>query len=332
LALTWVNEAPRSVEARLALIEAMALAIDPAAIDSARGARQLTRDPSQLVEVFDAEVRTLIQFGTPDRADFLTRARQLADSVIDTPALKQAAAPTNLTMLAALTGRARLAADVARRSAAGPDWDLPKPLLEAAPGLLIYTAMGGPADSIRTLWRRTRDAIEQGLPPERRLERAMEDLGRPATLAFPAETLASLFELRGMGDWLVTLQAANAEGDRRVVNRWADSTAGTEQSRTWTFDTVWPLAALLLAAGDTAHATVRLDASLGAIRFRPFSSFGNAVEVATMVRSMMLRAELADHLGDAATARRWARAVIALWGGADSEFSHELTAMRRLAQ
>jgi hypothetical protein len=310
----------------------MALAIDPAAIDSARGARQLARSASQRVAVMDAEVRTLIQFGTPDRADFLLRARQLADSVIRTPKLRQVAEPGVLTALAALTGRARLAAETSRPSAAGPDWDLPKPLLEAAPGLLMYSAMGGPADSIRSLWRRTRDAIEQGLTAERRLERSMEDLGRPATLAFPAETLASLFELRGMGDWLLTLQAAYAEGDRLAVLNWADSTASTGQFGVWTFDTVWPLSALFLAAGDTVHAIARLDASLGAIRFRPFSSFGSAVELATMVRSMMLRAELADRLGDAATARRWARAVTVLWDGADATFAPELDRMRALAR
>lgn len=332
LALTWVTEAPRSIDARLALIEAMALAVDPAAVDTARGARGLARDTVALVRAIDAEIRTLIQFGVPDRSSYLDRARALADSVLDIPSLGQSADPSVVATLAALTGRARLAADAARRFAARPDWDLPKPLLEAAPGLLMYTAMGGPADSIRTLWRRTRDAIEQGLPPQRRLERAMEDLGRPATLAFPAETLPPLRDLRGKGDWLLTLQASFADGDRGAVLRWADSMAHSRSSAASTFDTAWPVAELLVAAGDTALATAWLEENLASIRFRPYASFGNPVEVATMIRAMMLRAELAHRGGDARSAGRWSTAIVALWGGADPTFDGDLELIRRLAR
>lgn len=332
LALTWVTEAPRSIDARLARIEAMALAVDPAAVDTARGARGFARDTVALVRAIDAEIRTLIQFGVPDRRDNLERARALADSVLDIPALTRAADPSVVATLAALTGRAHLAADAARRFAARPDWDLPKPLLEAAPGLLMYTAMGGPADSIRTLWRRTRDAIEQGLPPQRRLERAMEDLGRPATLAFPAETIPPLRDLRGMGDWLLTLQASFADGDRPAVLRWADSMASAKRAAISTFDTAWPIAELLAAAGDTAHATAWLDGNLASIRFRPYGSFGNPVEVATMIRSMMLRAELAQRAGDARSAERWSTAVALLWGGADPTFDDDMDLIRRLAR
>lgn len=332
LALTWATEAPMSVEARLALVEAMALAIDPAAIDSARGARRLAREPGQVVRVIDAEVRTLLQFGVPDRIDFLDRARSLADSVIGSPTLRGAADPSVLTALAALTGRARLAAEQARRSAAEPNWDLPKPLLEAAPGLLMYAAMGGPADSIRALWRLTESAIQQALAPDRRQERIMEDLGRPATLAFPAETLPSLAELRGMGDWLLTLQAEFARGNRAAVQRWADSTSRLTPAKLRTFDTTWPVAGLLLSAGDTSYSAAQLDANLASIRFRPFGSFGDPVEVATMVRTMILRAEVAHRTGDTGPARRWSRAVLALWGGADGTFQGELGWMRAEAR
>ncbi len=332
LALTWATEAPTSVEARLALVEAMALAIDPAAIDSARGARRLAHAPGQVVRVIDAEVRTLLQFGVPDRTDFLDRARSLADSVLETLALRAAADPTVLTTLAALTGRARLAAEAARRSAAEPDWDLPKPLLEAAPGLLMYAAMGGPADSVRALWRLTESAIQQALPPDRRPDRIMEDLGRPVTLAFPAETLPSLAELRGMGDWLLTLQAELARGNGAAVQRWADSTSRITPPKLRTFDTTWPVAGLLLAAGDSTYSVAQLDANLASVRFRTFGSFGNPVEVATMIRTMILRAELARRTGDPGQARRWSRAVIALWGGADRTFQPELEWMRAEAR
>jgi hypothetical protein len=213
-----------------------------------------------------------------------------------------------------------------------PDWDLPKPLVEAAPGLLMYAAMGGPADSIRALWRLTQNAIQQALPPDRRQERTMEDLGRPATLAFPAETLPSLSELRGMGDWLLTLQAEFARGNRAAVMHWADSTSRLKPAKIRTFDTTWPVAALLLAAGDSTDAAAQLDANLASIRFRTFGSFGNPVEVATLIRTMMLRAELAHRTGDTGQARRWSGAVLALWGGAEQTFQAELEWMRTPAR
>jgi hypothetical protein len=331
LVLTWVTEAPRSVEARLALIEAMSLSIDRAAIDSARGARALVQDDTDLVRVMDAQLRTLVQFGTPDRLDLLHEARALADTVLGTASLRDAATPEVVTALASLTGRGTLAAAAARRSAARPEWDLPKPLVEAAPGLLIYAAMGGPADSVRRLWKLTHDAIGQ-LRPDWQLERAMEDLARPATMAFPAETLPSLFELRGMGDWLLNLQAAAADGDRTAIRHWADSTSPQVGSGLWTFDTVWPIVRLLLLAGDTAGAVARLDHSLSGIRFRTFSSFGDPVEAATMVRTMMVQAEVSHRLQQPAEARRWARAVLALWDGADRSFEPELERMRALAR
>ncbi|MDH5282696.1 MAG: serine/threonine protein kinase [Gemmatimonadota bacterium] len=331
LALIWVTEAHASVDAHLAQVEAMALAVDPAAVDSARSARRYARDPASRVRVIDAEVRTLLQFGLPDRLDHLHRARALADSVLGDPELTAHADPAVVAGLAALTGRAGRAAAAARSSAARPDWDLPKPLLQAAPGLLMYAAMGGPKDSIQTLWRLTRDAIQQGLPEARRFERAMEDVGRPATMVFPAETLPSVFELRNKGDWLLTLQAAFADSGRAAIRRWRDSAAPTLVDNPSTFDTALPIAALLLAAGDTLLATRYLDHNLASIRFRSYESFGNPVELATMVRAMILRARLADRVGDAATARRWAGAVVTLWSGADDTFMPEIRRLRTMA-
>lgn len=334
LARTWVMESPQSLEARLAQIEAMALGVDPTAVDSALSARRLARHPSELVRVLAAEIRSRLQFGIPDRLDYLTVAHALADSVLQRPALREAVDPATLTALAALTGRASLAAAAARLAAALPAWDLPKPLLEAAPALLIYAAMGGPADSIRALSRLTQEAIDQALPAAQGLDHALEDLGRPASLAFPAETLPALFALRDKGDWLLTLQADIASGNRAAFTRGLDSVAAAHRlgEPSLTFDTALPLAALLAFAGDTAQAVSLLEATLSSIRFRPPSRFGDPVEVATMVRAMMLRAVLGHHTGDEASARRWSRSARILWEGADSTFAAEVLLMRQLAR
>jgi len=41
--------------------------------------------------------------------------------------------------------------------------------------------------------------------------------------------------------------------------------------------------------------------------------------VATLVRGMALRAELAGWAGDSTVAKRWAKNVVQLWSGADRE-------------
>jgi hypothetical protein len=47
---------------------------------------------------------------------------------------------------------------------------------------------------------------------------------------------------------------------------------------------------------------------------------------------MILRAEVAHRTGDTGPARRWSRAVLALWGGAEAPFSAEIEWMRAQVQ
>ncbi|HEX6407108.1 MAG TPA: hypothetical protein VFZ90_07960, partial [Gemmatimonadales bacterium] len=55
-------------------------------------------------------------------------------------------------------------------------------------------------------------------------------------------------------------------------------------------------------------------------------------QVATLVRGMALRAELAAEAGDSAEAKRRARDVLVLWANADPELQPTLERMRSLAQ
>jgi hypothetical protein len=51
-----------------------------------------------------------------------------------------------------------------------------------------------------------------------------------------------------------------------------------------------------------------------------------------LVRMMALRADLAAARGDAPTARRWASAVITLWGGAESSLQTTPIRMSKIIQ
>jgi hypothetical protein len=53
-------------------------------------------------------------------------------------------------------------------------------------------------------------------------------------------------------------------------------------------------------------------------------------QVATLVRGMALRADVAAARHDSRTARRWARDVVLLWSGADRELQPTVMRMRTI--
>jgi hypothetical protein len=53
-------------------------------------------------------------------------------------------------------------------------------------------------------------------------------------------------------------------------------------------------------------------------------------QVATLVRGMALRAELAAQAGDTAGSRRWAQHVVTLWSNADQELRPTVQKMQKL--
>jgi hypothetical protein len=98
------------------------------------------------------------------------------------------------------------------------------------------------------------------------------------------------------------------------------------------FDGTFHEAWLLLAIGDTAEATHLLDLTLEALPTIGTDLIDQLPEVATFVRGMALRAELASRAGDRMTARRWAQDVIELWSGADRELQPVVTKLRGLVK
>lgn len=93
-----------------------------------------------------------------------------------------------------------------------------------------------------------------------------------------------------------------------------------------------PGAAALASIGDTREAIDWLDPTLGALRLSASSNLADAVQTGTLGRAMVLRARLAERVGDAATARRWARAVVTLWSRADPFLQPVVRDMQRLAR
>ena len=84
-----------------------------------------------------------------------------------------------------------------------------------------------------------------------------------------------------------------------------------------TFDGLLPEASVLEALGDLRGAAAQLDPSLDGLERSDLHNMLDVVGAGTLVRAMVLRAELAARLGDDAGARRWAACVVALWSNPD---------------
>lgn len=98
------------------------------------------------------------------------------------------------------------------------------------------------------------------------------------------------------------------------------------------FDGTYHTAWLLLAVGDTIEATQLLDLSLEALPTLGTDLIDQLPEVATLVRGMALRAELAARAGDSASSRRWSKHVVLLWSNADAELQPTVKRMQRLLE
>jgi hypothetical protein len=97
-------------------------------------------------------------------------------------------------------------------------------------------------------------------------------------------------------------------------------------------DRLYHHATVLLALADTAGAVAQLDAALAALpRVRTILT-EVPPQAGAVGRAMLLRAQLAQRLGDRPTATRWARSAQILWGDADPELRAPLDDLRRTLQ
>ena len=184
IALTWAAAYPRSADA----IEALALSLemlgDRSAIDTVRRARMLARDASDQVRIATTEIWMRVKFALPGDTAGLHAARRLADSLLDRSWAALAADARLLAGLAALTGRGHIAARLSAEPAVAASWGVPPSLVPAAPRLLAYAALGGPADTLRILESERRGRIGR-LPPQAQLTLRIQWLGFPATPGVP---------------------------------------------------------------------------------------------------------------------------------------------------
>ena len=338
-ALNWTQQStedPAAFEALADVLETRGQLSDgtgtiPSALTAIHRARELARDPHQSVRDRAREVS--IRF---KRSEFAI-ARLLADSVL---ADVSDSGQTDLRLLgglAGLTGKLARATVLARLSGVylpASGLDVPTSLSAPAAAFFANAALGvcGPAT----------DKIEQELDrdissafSEDDRERARAELkSRPVSLLAPCTNGVASLKIPTTTDKTLRMQQALARGDSRLLKVLLDSATAvtrTQRPSDLSVDYTYQLAWIRVASGDTASAIQHLDIALGALPSLSSRSLRDIAPAAAAVRAMALRAELAATQKDPQTARRWASAVVALWGGADSPLQPLVGRMRSLA-
>lgn len=320
VALTWATAEPMSADALEALAISLQLLGDVTALDTLRRARALARSSADGQRIAQSEVWMELSFGLPSDAHAIQHAAHLADSLLRQQPPGNSDNPFDMAALAALTGKADLAARYCRDARAEEEMAVPGPLRGSALALLVYAALGGPLDTLRTLERRVANGIASGLPPERREAAKVYWLGRPASLAFPVFRFESMRDLSGKGDWLLDLQAAWITGDTSAVLKGLDRVRTARREilpANLTMDGLYPEAALLEALGRPEDAIGWIKPTLDALPQVAPQVLETPEQAASLVQAARLRASLASRLGDHADAARWAKAVAILWSNAD---------------
>jgi hypothetical protein len=165
---------------------------------------------------------------------------------------------------------------------------------------------------------------------------AQRELQRSLTIAFPEYRSTALAAGDTAGDYLVAIQGAFLRGDTADARRRLGLI--TEERRTvhptdLTFDALYPEAATIALMGDVRGAAKWLDPTLDELAQVAVQTLvgGDGARAGPLIRAAVLRADIAAGIGDRATARRYANAIVVLWANADDFLQPTVRRMRALA-
>ena len=335
--LTAFPASPSVLETHARVLEEMsevALAGSPhrSALDAVRLARQLSHDSTQALRLAITEARLRIKL------EDYTGARTILDSELSTVTDSRPEFAALLTGPALLLGHVHLAARYAPVGFADSVMEFAvkeaRPVMDPAWALLVYASAGRPQDSIEVLRRRVEARIDTYVAPERREQTRAGTLDFAAIEGFPEYGVSDRHREHTGRNYMLRSQYYAARGDAAHARGVLDSlwTARRQwRASSLSIDGTFLEASLYAGIGDTTTALRILDGALEApLSLDPFTLEWITLP-SNLVRAMALRARLAGARGDRATAAKWASAVVALWSGADPEFSSVVDSMRTLA-
>jgi hypothetical protein len=297
----------------------------PSALSETREARRLETDPLLRVRFALDEIRLHLKL-----LDF-ARARRLADSILSANPRPDSSASAYLACAAALVGRAHVTAALLVRTASDTSFaDVPLPVKAAALKLAGYASLGAPAESLVALERRMDTLLLQWVDPERRetVRHALMDLS--VMLAFPDAGMSAATRPHS-GYFIAEAQWLLARGDTAAARGRLAATRRDQDNRSpvdFTPIPIYPEALLFLAVHDTADAEWLLGKVLDNLPAARTALISEPWSAGSLVRAMVLRAQVAARRGDGVAARRWAAGAAALWSGADPELRSLVDSLR----
>ena len=334
VASAWAANDPHSPLALEALAVSLAMLADPACLDTLKRAQSLTQEVTEKLRLSGAEVWMRLKLAIPADLPGLRKVRELADSLLAQHPHLEGPPKSLLVSLAVLTGRANLAATLARGVVPRTFWGVPPQISEFASPLLALSALGGPADRIELLVPEVQRAIAARLPTEEQEQAYVEWLVRPATLLFGPPPPSWFLSIQSRGDYLLDGLQAALRGDaataQRILQRLARASSGFPPEDL-ALESVFPAAQLRIALHDSLGAVAALDRALTSLSRSAPQISGDPAAIGALVRASALRAELAQRLGDNASARRWAQVVTIFWSDSDAFLQPVVNRMRVLA-
>ena len=151
VASVWASAFPTSSDALEALAISLQLIGDPASIDTLRRSRLLALGRDDRVRIAALEVWTRIRFALPGNVAELRTACAIADSLLRSTPVDSLSDVGPLLSLAALTGRATLAATLGRHPSMRGEMSVRPALGDIALPLVLFGAFGGPPDTLAAL-------------------------------------------------------------------------------------------------------------------------------------------------------------------------------------
>jgi hypothetical protein len=322
----WVRRLPTDPDALSALAYAQEVHGDPdaanngglAALGTLRSGVRAARDTPQRLVLAAAVVRVLV------KEEHFEEAHDLADSLLKAHPHPNAAQARSLAGLAALIGALepaeRLLA-VAESNPADATASSPPPTVSRVTArLTAAAALGVCAPYLPSLVRDVEAEIDRYVSPENRAAMRSAMLQRPLSLAVPCLGASPLATVSSGNDPLGAMQLAFGRRDRAAVR--TNFAALTRLRRGYrvgdialdnTFQEAW----LLQSIGDSAAAEQHLCIPLSALPTLGTQLVRDVPQAAAIGRSLAFCARAAARRGDASSARRWARALTALWATAD---------------
>jgi TolB-like protein len=334
IATAWTVALPRSSTALEALAFSSELLGQRDALTLLQRAGRLATDPRDRFRISARQTWIRVRLAAPGNLRELESARHTADSLLSSPEAA-VADPRIYASLSVLLGRGNLAVrafgDPRIRSAL----NVPTALFPSAPQLVLLAALGAPGDTLRQLEQRLLTSIDRSLPPDARPQARLQWIARAATLAYPTARLASSPTLSGKGDYLLDAQETLHRGDsaaarHALLTAIPDLPSGRFAERP--ADAVLPEAWLMAKSGDVPSAIGWLDQLLGSLYEKAPRVADEPIEAASLLRAMVLRAELGSATGDDSDARKWAGVVALLWSEADAWLQPLVGRMKALSR